>query len=99
MYTTVKGKPTYAKKDTAGARVKPRNSYARKNTGCQATWTWKLRKTERKSRRKTPNTPKRRSPQWSHQFCYEENISMARGKPQHDNNTQKSTLISNMLYK
>jgi hypothetical protein len=44
----VKGKPVYVKEDTAKARVKPRNSDIRKNIGCQATVTEKLRKTERK---------------------------------------------------
>jgi hypothetical protein len=33
--------------------------------------------------RKTLQTPKRRSyPRYGRQFCYEENISMERGKPQ-----------------
>jgi len=34
MYMTVKGKPMYAKEDTIRARVRPRNSDAKKNKGC-----------------------------------------------------------------
>jgi hypothetical protein len=37
MYTTAKGKPTYAKEDTSWARVRPRNSNIKKNKGFQAT--------------------------------------------------------------
>ena len=45
--------------------------------------TRKLRLTERKSRRKTLQTPKKKiNPQYGRQLCYEENLSMAWGKPQ-----------------
>jgi hypothetical protein len=43
----------------------------------------KLRLIEIKSRRKTLKTQKEKIiPQYGHQFCYEENLSMAWGKPE-----------------
>jgi hypothetical protein len=72
-----------SKKTLPGQRVRPRNSDTRKNIGCQATNNTRNSGKQRENKgEKTPNTPKGRSPQWSHQFCYEENLSMARGKPQ-----------------
>jgi hypothetical protein len=59
MYAIVQRKFVSTKKNTVMERVNPRNLAARKNIGYQATCDKETREKERKSRRKTLNTPKK----------------------------------------
>jgi hypothetical protein len=56
--TYVKGKTMYTKRKTTRERVKPRNSDARKNIGCQTIGDKETQENKEKIKEKTLNTPK-----------------------------------------
>jgi hypothetical protein len=100
MYVIVKGKPTYAKKDTVRERVKPRNSDARKNTGFQATCDTKTQENREKIKEKKHPIPQKGDLPSGVANSVTRKISLWLGENHNRwNDTQKSTLISNMLYK
>jgi hypothetical protein len=90
----------YAKKDTARERVKPRNSDARKNTGCQATCDMETQENREKIKEKNTQYPKKGDLPSGVANSVMRKISLWLGENHNRwNDTQKSTLISNMLYK
>jgi hypothetical protein len=59
MYVTVKGKTHVYQKNTARVRVKPRNSDARQNIGCQATCDKETQENREKIKEKNTQYPKK----------------------------------------
>ena len=66
------------------AKEKAKKLILRVNRGCQAIiWQEIQYKQEQYKEKNTPNLEKEESvPQYGHQFCYMENLSMSRGEPQ-----------------
>jgi hypothetical protein len=83
MYALSREKPHIYSKRLPGQGLSQENQMQSKNRFSSNQAIRKLRLTERKSRRKTLQTPKNKiNPQYGLQFCYVENIFMAWGKPQ-----------------
>jgi hypothetical protein len=59
MYGDVKGKPAYAKNDTAKERDRPRNSDTRENIGCQATNDRETQENKEQIKEKNTQYPKK----------------------------------------
>jgi hypothetical protein len=83
--------------NTARLRIRPRNSDSKWKEVVKQSDDKKLKINESNQRRKTLQTLKRRfNPQYGRQFCYEENHSMAWGKPQQMEMTAE--INSNLKY-
>jgi len=100
MYVDVKGKLMYAKKDTSSGRVKKRNLDARKNAGFQATCDLETLEKGEKIKEKNTQYPKKRDILSGVANSIMRKISLWLGENHNrTNNTHKSNLIENMLYK
>jgi hypothetical protein len=99
MYATIKGKTMYTKKNTTRARDKSRNSDARKNTGCQATCDKETQENIEKIKEKNTKYPKKGDRPNGVTNSITRKIFLWIGENHNrQNDTQKSTLISSMLY-